>query len=491
MPPISFNQVPANALVPFVYVEFDGSRAVAPAGSFRTLLMGQRLTTGNVAANNPIQINSVAEANLAFGVNSMLSFMTARFRQSAKLSELWCVAVDDVAAGAAAEVELDVTAAPSARGEIALYIAGRRVSVAVDGTEDVNATAVLINTAITAALPHLPALTSVSGSTVTIAHRHKGPIDLDVRFNYQPTDNFPAGFTATLTSTAGTSQPTAANIVEALAAAGEEEFNIIVHPWTDATSIAALEDAVADRWGPVLQTSGLLISSHVSAAGTAAEAIVYGASRNSQFSVVLGHGKIPSQSFEFAAAVAGAIHEPAANDPARPFQTLPVRGVVPPQVRQRWSHVDRESALANGISTFRVDSGGVIRIERLITTYQTAPGGEDDAAYRDANTLFTLDFLRRDWRRYWSTKYGRHKLADDGTRFDEGQPVMTPSLGRAEMIGKFREWEGRGLVEDADAFAAGLVVQRNADNRDRLDFLAPPNLINQLRITAVQIGFIL
>ena len=42
--------------------------------------------------------------------------------------------------------------------------------------------------------------------------------------------------------------------------------------------------------------------------------------------------------------------------------------------------------------------------------------------------------------------------------------------------------EDAGLVENADAFKEALVVQRNAQDSDRLDFLLPPDIVNQLRV---------
>jgi phage tail sheath gpL-like len=40
-----------------------------------------------------------------------------------------------------------------------------------------------------------------------------------------------------------------------------------------------------------------------------------------------------------------------------------------------------------------------------------------------------------------------------------------------------------------EAFRAHLIVQRNADDPNRLDVLFPPDLVNQLRIFAVLAQF--
>jgi phage tail sheath gpL-like len=82
-------------------------------------------------------------------------------------------------------------------------------------------------------------------------------------------------------------------------------------------------------------------------------------------------------------------------------------------------------------------------------------------------TLFTLSYLRYDWRNHMLTKYPRHKLANDGTRYGSGQAIITPKVGRAEAIGKFRQWEELGLVEGADQFKRDLIVERNSEDPNR------------------------
>jgi phage tail sheath gpL-like len=64
-------------------------------------------------------------------------------------------------------------------------------------------------------------------------------------------------------------------------------------------------------------------------------------------------------------------------------------------------------------------------------------------------------------------------------------------IGKAHAIAKFREWENLVLVEDFNQFKADLVVERNAQNPNRLDFLLPVNLVNQFLQAGVKLGFIL
>jgi phage tail sheath gpL-like len=123
--------------------------------------------------------------------------------------------------------------------------------------------------------------------------------------------------------------------------------------------------------------------------------------------------------------------------------------------------------------------------------YQKNALGADDISYLDLTTVLTLAYIRYDLRAMLMTKYPRHKLANDGTRFGVGQAIITPKVAKAELIARFRQWEQQGLVENVDAFKSGLIVERNGSDPNRLDIKITPDVINSLIVTGVQIGFLL
>jgi phage tail sheath gpL-like len=49
--------------------------------------------------------------------------------------------------------------------------------------------------------------------------------------------------------------------------------------------------------------------------------------------------------------------------------------------------------------------------------------------------------------------------------------------------------EDLGLVENGDQFKADVVVERNASDPNRLDFVLPPDIINQFIVGAARIDF--
>jgi phage tail sheath gpL-like len=115
--------------------------------------------------------------------------------------------------------------------------------------------------------------------------------------------------------------------------------------------------------------------------------------------------------------------------------------------------------------------------------------GQSDDAYELVTTLATLAKLLRNQRQAITSKYPRHKLANDGTRFGPGQAIITPGIAKAELVAQYKQDEWNGLVEDTSNFKKFLLVERDPNNPNRLNVLYPPDLINQLRIFAVLAQF--
>jgi len=198
----------------------------------------------------------------------------------------------------------------------------------------------------------------------------------------------------------------------------------------------------------------------------------------------------PSPLFEMAAAYCAKAQRALSNDPARPLQTLQLEGTLPPQLHKRFLFTEINSLASNGLAIQKCWPGsGVAQIAREQTTYRLNKYGLPDDAYELVTTLATLAKLLRNQRHAITTKYPRHKLGNDGTRYGPGQAIVTPGIAKAELVAQYRNDQWSGLVEDTNNFKKHLLVERDPDNPNRLNVLYPPDLINQLRIFAVLAQF--
>jgi phage tail sheath gpL-like len=489
---IAFNEIPAQIRVPFVYIEFDNTQAMPSPQlqTYRNLVMGQKLKSGKQDAEVPLRITRAQQAQDAFGEGSMLASMCEKLFENNSFTETWAVALEDAPNSTAATGALLFSGQATSSGTCYVYLAGRRISVGVYAGDDAKTIANRL-VECTQDKQNLPLTTCINVSNsnqVDVVAKHGGEVGnmLDIRCNYYAGETLPQGLSITITPMQGGA--TNPDITNVLAKLGDTPYHIIAFPYTDAANLTQLEKELADRWTAMRQIEGMAFTA---ANGTFSELSTLGASRNSPYVSIMSCSGSPTPSYEWAAAAAGVVSFYAQQDPARPFHTLPLKGILAPSTLNRFTLQEQNQLLFEGISTYTVDSDNTVRLQRVITTYQHNANGAQDASFLDVNTLLTLSYLRFDFRNHFLLKYPRHKLADDGIAFAPGQAIITPNIGKAEAVAKFRQWEEQGLVENFDQFKSDLIVERNTKDPNRLDFLLRPNLVNQLYITGVQVQFLL
>jgi phage tail sheath gpL-like len=490
--PVSFNSVPDNWRIPLVWIEVDPSKAGFPTRKQPALLVGQKLTAGTATADVPIPVSTLAQAKAYFGEGSMLERMVDAFLGNNFAHELWCLPVVEPSGGVTASGTITVTNAPSAAGTLSLYIAGQLVEVAVGATDTITQVAAAIATAI-GAIATLPVTASPSVGVVTLTSKWKGLTgnDIDVRVNYGGTlagEVMPTGLALTISNSGklanGTSAP---SFTAAIANLGDEDYEYVGLPFTDSTSLGAWETEYGfgdtGRWGFIRQQYGHIFSA---IRDTYANLLTFGASRNTgQTSVMAVEVNSPSPIWAWAGAYTAKAARALLNDPARPLQTLTFAGIKPAPKHQRFAITEINNLAGNGLATQATDASGTIQIKRGTTTYQKNSYSQGDDAYTDVTTLATLARLFRNLKHAITSKFPRHKLANDGTRFGVGQAIVTPKIIKAELVAQYRLDEFLGLVEDAANFKKNLVVERDANNPNRINVLYPPDLVNQLIVFAV------
>lgn len=483
---ISFNGIPAALRTPGSYIEFDNSLAGAVGVMHKMVAVGQRLSTGSQAEGVPVRVTDPSQAVSLFGRGSMLALTLAASLAVNAETELWAIALDDLGAGNVATATIQVTSAPTAAGTIALYLGGKKISVGVASTDDANAVAASINAAINADLD-LPVTAGVSTNTVTVTARHKGEVfnGYNIRVNYYQGEQLPAGLQLTIgTMSGGTGNPGIGTATDAM---GDEWYNWIINPYTDVANMVILETELDERWGPLKQIGARAFTAF---AGTHGETGTYGSARNNPHVSCMAISSSPTPVYEVAAINCAVAAFSLSIDPARPLQTLELTGMKAPELTGQWTRSERNLLLFDGMSTFTIDRDGTCRIERQITMYQTNDASLPDASFLDICTPETLERIRFEQRLLQAQKYPRHKLADDGTKYGQGQAIVTPKIWRGELLALYRKLEEKGWVEDYETYNSNLIVERDADDRNRLNWRDTPNLVNQARVFAGKTQFI-
>lgn len=480
---ISFAQIPNNWLVPFVWCEFNSDNAVSGASvqPMKMLVVGQKLSDGSAPALTVKRVTSVEQGRALFGKGSMLARMISDVKNANKVTDLYAIAVDDAASGSAATATVTITGTAGESGTLCLYVGDYRVPVGVSKSNAAADIAQALAVAVSAD-GELPVTAACEAGVVTLTAKHKGECgNMPVHLNHYDGEILPAGLTVAVTDlTGGATNP---DIGDVIAAIGDAHYNFIATPYTDAANLSALKTELESRWSALRAIEGVAfgaLGGELSALGEK------GAALNDKHLTLLNAHGLKSPLYAVAASYMATVALYASNDPAAPFRYA-LNGIMTGSAEEQFTDEERNLLLHDGISTFTRSVDGTAVIEQAITTYKTNSAGAADTAYQDVNVPLLLGYLRYDWRNYIARKYQNWKLGDDGAT---GAKVMTPATMKAEAVVWFKTHAENGLVENFDDFKKNLKVERNASNRNRLDVLLPPDLMNKLDVVATQIAFV-
>jgi len=483
---VSYPNIPSTLRVPLFWAEMDNSEANTTQDSGPSLLIGFASTDSTIAKNQLTIMPSAALAGKVAGRGSQLARMVAKYRAIDPFGELWVIAVDepegDVATGT-----LTITGNAQASGTLSLYIGASRVQAAVVTGDAPTAIAATL-AAVINANADLPVTAGAAAGVVTLTARHKGLTgnDIPLLMNYYGTigsENMPDGVNVAITAMAGgTGAPDLSGTVAAM---GDEPFDFIGTPFSDSASLATIALEMNDssgRWSYARQLYGHVYTAKI---GTLSDLVAFGGTLNNQHITVAGYETgVQTAADELVALRTARNAVFIRNDPARPTQTGELTGALPALAGNRFTLTEQQSLLMHGIAT-AYSEGGVLRIQRDITTYKQNAYGVADNSYLDSETLHTSAYVIRQLKSIITSKYPRHKLANDGTRFGPGQAIVTPAVLKGEMCASYRTMERAGIVENFELFKEHLVVERNVSDPTRVDVLFPPDYVNQLRVFAL------
>lgn len=273
-------------------------------------------------------------------------------------------------------------------------------------------------------------------------------------------------------ATEGDAEPDIKAALDATALGG---FTILVPAWFSQTALTALRTHIATYTDSIEQQSIVGVggvTSTLSAATTLAASLNAGAIT---LAALPGTSSTPRQ---VAAAYAAVIASE--EDPARPLNTLVLAGIKAPAITQRLGRVEQENALKNGVTPLEVGAGEVVQIVRAVSTYTKSAAGADDVSLLDLTSIRTLYYVRQACRERIRLRFPRAKLSS-----------RTAAAVRSELLDVLKKCEELEIVEEVDANADGLVVERSLQDANRLNAAIPTDVVNGLHVFAGRIDMLL
>lgn len=470
-PNVAFAQIPSSIRKPGVYTEFNTKMAVRnlPGNRQRTLIIGQRLAAGSVAALTLTDVFSDVDAAGYFGYGSQAHLMVRAALVANPYAVLSAIALDDAAGATASTFPVTVAGAPTAAGQFTLAINSTLLQVNVALTDTPTTVAAAFVAAI-AAQPNLPFTAANAIGVITLTAKNKGTVAGGFKVT-------PGGIVAGMTFTAGAPVvgATDPDITPALTAVFLGGHDQIVIPYTNTPNLTALRTHL-DNVGSYAEKRWAL--GFIASNGTLAAATTLSSGINHGWVNHVWCRNTLTAPMELAAAYAATIASQ--EDPAMPFDYQQVAGIAPPLVIDRTSRTEEESALYNGITPLNVGPGEVVQIVRAVTTYVLNAAGVADVSLLDITTPRTLKYVAKVFVENRARTYSRVKISDR----------LIASM-RDSGIVLLKQLEELEIIEKVDANLGQYIIERDSQDVNRLNERIPMDVVNGLHVLAERFDLLL
>lgn len=478
---VTVSAVPITTRKPGSYFDINTAAAKLglPVTADKIVLIGTQASTATATAAELVQVFSDSEARTYFGDGSPLALMVAALLEQAPyLSEVWVCPLDEEGAATAASGTITIAVSSLTAGTLVAWIGRHRVQLGVSADDADSDIATALAAAINADAS-LPFSAAAALAVVTLTAKVKGTAGNDWTWAAEYSGT---GLTATIVQPSGGA--TDADIQDALDVIVNDEFQIYVVEYNDATSLDALVTHLDTQTGAIEQQDSIGV---FSAQDTLSTVTTLASGRNSGLLSSPYMRGTRTHPYEVAAQYAAAIA--AEDDRARPLNFVELVGVVAPDdPTDRLSRTEQESCLSNGVAPLMEGPAGSVQIVRSITTYVQDAFGSDDDTLLDVQTMRVLFYVRYALRTSFQREFSQVKVADEAKTPNTTDPTKIKQF----ILGKLYQLEQDvGYLEGVEDHADLLVVERDSTVVGRVNASIPADIVDGLHVFAASVDLIL
>ncbi|WP_066568042.1 phage tail sheath subtilisin-like domain-containing protein [Snodgrassella sp. CFCC 13594] len=466
---VSFDTIPSSIRVPGRYIEFNTRNAVRglPQNPQKMLLVAPMLSAGKQAALEPVQLFSDADAADLFGSGSWAHrCVTQAFTNNAYL-DLTVIGVADAEAGVAATGSVTFTGTATSVGVATVTIGGTAYQTSISSGDTAADIATRLRTVVN--VPDTQVTAAGAAGTLALTAKNKGAIGNEISVSATCTAS-----DISFAVTAFASGDVNGDIGPALDVVAGKRYQVICSAFTDDANAAKLSDHI-EAVSNAIEKRGCI--GVMGWRGTLATGTTFAGKLNDGRITVAWYKKAIEGNAVIAAGYAAVLAYE--EDPAKPLNTLEVKGLTVTPDSDWPLYAEFNSALYNGLTPLEVKSNKV-QIMRAVSTYTTNATGTDDPALLDITTIRTLDYVRDAVDQRIALRFPRDKLSS-----------KTPRRVKSEILDVLLKCEDAEILEEVMANKNLLVVQRNGSDVNRLDAIIPADVVNGLHVFAARIDLYL
>ncbi|MCT8556990.1 phage tail sheath subtilisin-like domain-containing protein [Glaesserella parasuis] len=468
---VDFDKIPNSIRKPGVYTEYNNKDAVTtlPTNEQEVLIVAPMTTQVTGSYSLPVKVFSDTDAEQAFGAGSVAHLMVRQAIKNNSFIHLTVIGLKDHSAGVAATGRVTFTGAASIAGVVRVVIGGEVYEIAVAKNEANTAIVTRLVAVINASRYSQVVASAESGGVLLLTAKCKGEIGNELMLSAKHT----AG-TLSLTVTAFSGGQRNAQIAPALASVAGKHYNVIISPFSDEENATALRQHLELMSDPIEDKAGIGVMGW---RGTFATGTTLSSRLNSE-RISIAWYKGCTETNAMIAAGYGAVIA-GEEDPAKPLNTLEVKGLSLVDDSQKPLFSEVNQALFNGLSPLEVVVNRV-QISRAITTYTKSVTNTDDPSYLDLTTIRTLDYVRKAIQTRQRLRFPRAKNT---------QRVIRKV--RSEILDVLYRLEQLEIIENVDNWKSRLVIERNAQDPTYLDLDIPADVVNGLHVIRNKITLLL
>lgn len=473
---IQFDTVRNDIRVPGRYIEFNTRTAVRglPANPQKMLLIAPMLPTGRQPALAPVQLFSDADAANLFGEGSWAHYCVKQAFTNNPYLDLTIIGVNDAEQSIAAKASIAITIAdPGANsGILTINIGGTECQLTVNNgdtnAEVYNRLANIINQVNTLATAE------VVSDKIQLTAKNKGSIGNEITLSASFNTDTSSASSVVLDIKPFEGGQLNPDISAALQRVAGKHYQIICNAFTDSLNAKKLSDHI-DLVSNAIEKRGCI--GVMGWRGTLSTGTTFANNINSGRITVAWYKNAVEGNAIIAAGYAAVIASE--TDPARPLNTLEIKGLSITSDASWPLFAEFNSALYNGLSPLHIVSNRV-QIMRAVSTYVKNATGTDDPALLDITTIRTLDYVRDAINQRIALRFPREKLSE-----------RTPLKVRSEILDVLNQCESAEILEQVMENKEKLIVQRNPSDPNRLDAVIPADVVNGLHVLAARVDLYL
>lgn len=467
---ISFETIPSAIRVPGRYIEFNTKLAMRtlPANAQKVLLIAQQLPTGTIPALTPTQVFSDDEAANLFGAGSWAHLLTRQAIRNNQYMDLSVIGVEDDAAGIQAVGDLTISGAAGSSGQVIVNVGLEDYRIAVTSKESTTSIMDRLIEVLNQD-PDSPVVAAKADNKITLTAKHAGETGNEITISIRTTSRDLIVSSNPMAN--GEGNP---NIVKALAEVAGKHYHIIISPFSDDPNLQSLSEHIEN------------VSNAIEKRGAIGVAAWKGSlSTGTTQAAKLNDGRLTMAWYRNAAVTNGMIAAGYGaviafeEDPARPLNTLEIKGLGITQESDWPMFTEQNNALYNGLTPLTIVNNRV-QILRAISTYTKNATGTDDPALLDITTIRTLDYVRTAVDQRIALRFPREKLSN-----------KTPPKVRSEILDVLYKMEELEILEEVAANQKLLIVERDLQDPNRLNVAIPADVVNGLHVFAARIDLYL